>query len=91
MEQSGGIQASLGGRYATALFELARESKSIDTVEASLATIRQALAESADFKTLTTSPLIIAERLPRRRVATSVNVETTHSSNTIPPPTARLL
>lgn len=58
MEQSGGIQASLGGRYATALFELARESKSIDTVEASLATIRQALAESADFKTLTTSPLI---------------------------------
>ena len=58
MEQSGGIQASLGGRYATALFELARESKSIDTVEASLATIRQALTESADFKTLTTSPLI---------------------------------
>jgi F-type H+-transporting ATPase subunit delta len=40
------------------LFELARESKSIDTVEASLATIRQALADSADFKTLTTSPLI---------------------------------
>jgi F-type H+-transporting ATPase subunit delta len=58
VEQSGGIQASLGGRYATALFELARESKSIDTVEASLATIRQALAESTDFKTLTTSPLI---------------------------------
>lgn len=58
MEQSGGIQASLGGRYATALFELARESKSIDTVEASLATVRQALAESADFKALTTSPLI---------------------------------
>jgi F-type H+-transporting ATPase subunit delta len=58
VEQSGGIQASLGGRYATALFELARESKSIDSVEASLATIRQALTESADFKTLTTSPLI---------------------------------
>lgn len=58
MEQSGGIQASLGGRYATALFELARESKSIDTVEASLATVRQALSDSADFKALTTSPLI---------------------------------
>jgi F-type H+-transporting ATPase subunit delta len=58
VEQSGGIQASLGGRYATALFELARESKSIDTVEASLATVRQALGDSADFKALTTSPLI---------------------------------
>ena len=58
MEQSGGIQASLGGRYATALFELARESKSIDTVEASLATVRQALSDSADFKALTTSPLV---------------------------------
>jgi len=58
VESSGGIQASLGGRYATALFELASESKTIDTVEASLATVRQALAESADFKTLVTSPLI---------------------------------
>ncbi|WP_445192182.1 F0F1 ATP synthase subunit delta [Sphingomonas sp. Tas61C01] len=58
METSGGIQASLGGRYALALFELARESKSIDAVEASLATVRDALAQSPDFKTLTTSPLV---------------------------------
>lgn len=58
METSGGIQASLGGRYALALFDLARESKSIDAVEASLATIRDALLQSPDFKTLTTSPLI---------------------------------
>lgn len=58
MEHSGGIQASLGGRYATALFELAREAKALDSVERSLAAVRQALAESADFKTLTTSPLI---------------------------------
>ncbi len=52
------IQASLGGRYATALFELAAEAKSIDKVEASLGTVRTALDESGDFKTLTTSPLI---------------------------------
>lgn len=58
METSGGIQASLGGRYALALFELARESKRIDAVEASLATVRDALVQSPDFKTLTTSPLI---------------------------------
>ena len=58
METSGGIQASLSGRYATALFELARESKSIDTVEASLATVRAALDQSDDFKRLIESPLV---------------------------------
>ncbi|MDF0489071.1 F0F1 ATP synthase subunit delta [Sphingomonas sp. H39-1-10] len=58
METSGGIQASLSGRYATALFELARETKAIDTVEASLATVRAALDQSDDFKRLTQSPLV---------------------------------
>ena len=58
MESTGGIQASLSGRYATALFELARDAKTIDAVEASLRTVRQALAESADFAALTTNPAI---------------------------------
>ncbi|MDF7777554.1 F0F1 ATP synthase subunit delta [Sphingomonas sp. AOB5] len=58
MENSGGIQASLSGRYATALFELARDSKALPQVEASIATVGAALAESADFKAFTTSPLI---------------------------------
>jgi F-type H+-transporting ATPase subunit delta len=55
---SGGIQASLAGRYATALFELARDSRAIDTIESSLRAVSQALAESEDFKRLTTSPLV---------------------------------
>jgi F-type H+-transporting ATPase subunit delta len=54
----GGIQASLGGRYALALFELARDARSIDAVEGSLATVRDALAQSADFRALTTSPVV---------------------------------
>jgi F-type H+-transporting ATPase subunit delta len=58
VENSGGIQASLSGRYATALFELARDAKAIEAVEASLATVRAALDESPEFKALTTSPLI---------------------------------
>lgn len=58
MENSGGIQASLSGRYATALFELARDAKALPQVEASLATLRAALDESADFKALTTNPLV---------------------------------
>jgi len=55
---SGGIQASLAGRYALALFELARDQKQLDAVAASLAALRQALADSDDFRALTASPLI---------------------------------
>lgn len=58
MENSGGIQASLAGRYASALFELARDEKQLEAVGTSLASVRQALAESADLKALTTSPLV---------------------------------
>lgn len=58
MENSGGIQASLSGRYATALFELARENGAIDTVESSLAMVKQALADSPEFAALTRSPLL---------------------------------
>ena len=56
METSGGIVAGLPGRYATALFDLAREAKSLDTAAASLASVKAALAESPDLRTLTTSP-----------------------------------
>lgn len=58
METSGGIQASLSGRYALALFELARDARSIDAVEASLATVRDALRDSTDLRTLIASPVV---------------------------------
>jgi len=55
---SGGIQASLAGRYALALFELARDEGKLDAVSQSLAALRRAIDESDDFRTLVTSPLI---------------------------------
>jgi len=58
VENSSGIQASLAGRYALALFQLARDGKALDSVAASLATLKAALAESADLRTLTQSPLV---------------------------------
>ena len=58
MENSGGIQASLAGRYATALFELARDERQIEAVSASLAAVRDALRDSEDLRALTTSPLV---------------------------------
>ena len=57
-QMSSGIQASLPGRYATALFEIAADTKSIDSVEAGLARLAQALAESPELALLTTSPLV---------------------------------
>jgi F-type H+-transporting ATPase subunit delta len=58
VEISGGIQASLAGRYATALFELARDERRLEAVGASLAALRDGLRDSADLARLTTSPLI---------------------------------
>ncbi len=52
------VQASLAGRYATALFDLARESKAVAKVEASLASVQKALADSADFASLTTNAAV---------------------------------
>uniref|UniRef100_UPI00378347B2 F0F1 ATP synthase subunit delta n=1 Tax=Sphingorhabdus sp. TaxID=1902408 RepID=UPI00378347B2 len=62
MDNSGGtsanIQASLSGRYATALFELARDANSINAVEKSLTSVAKAVHESADLKSLTTNPVL---------------------------------
>ena len=58
MDNSGGIQASLAGRYATALFTLAKEKKKIDAVGKSLDILSAALSESDDFNALTTSPVL---------------------------------
>ncbi len=62
MDNSGGIAASLAGRYATALFQLAQESKAIDKVESSFAKLDAALSESAELKSLTTNPLITRDQ-----------------------------
>jgi F-type H+-transporting ATPase subunit delta len=71
VDLSGGIQASLGGRYALALFELAQDAKTIDQVEASLATVRQALSDSDDFKALTASPLVSRGQAAKAVLATA--------------------
>ncbi len=58
VDTSGGIQASLAGRYATALFGLARDDKKIDAVTRSLDSLEAALTESSDLRALVASPLV---------------------------------
>lgn len=67
----GGLQASLGGRYALALFELADDAKAIAHVEQSLAAVRDALDQSADFRELTTSPLVARGQAVKAVLATA--------------------
>jgi F-type H+-transporting ATPase subunit delta len=61
VETSGGIRASLAGRYAIALFELARDQRQIESVGKSLDALSQALVDSKDFDELVTSPLVSRE------------------------------
>ena len=56
MDISAGIQASLAGRYASALFELASENGTVTAVETDLAGLGTALSESADLVAATTNP-----------------------------------
>jgi F-type H+-transporting ATPase subunit delta len=58
VENSGGIQASLAGRYATALFQLARDERKLDAVGAGLDGLRDALRDSEDLRRLIASPLV---------------------------------
>ncbi len=50
--------SGLAGRYAVALFELAEESKVLNTVEEELNALSTLLNDSAELKALTTSPII---------------------------------
>ena len=53
--------ATMAGRYATALFELAREANAIDAVKADLERFDALVAESADLARLVRSPVFSAD------------------------------
>lgn len=61
MENSGGIKASLQGRYASALFDLASENGTISAVESDLEGIGQAIKESPEFAALIRNPQVSRE------------------------------
>ena len=53
--------SGVSGRYATALFELARDEKSIDAVKTDLDQFDAMLNDSADLKRLVRSPVFAAD------------------------------
>ena len=58
MELSAGIQASLAGRYASALFDLASEAGTVSSVESDLDKLDAALRESGELRALIRNPEI---------------------------------
>lgn len=55
------ISTGIAARYAAAVFDLARESKSVAALEADVDSLDAAVKESSDFRTLISSPVISRE------------------------------
>lgn len=55
------MMASMAGRYAAALFDLAKEDRHLPQVEADLAAFQSMLDQSADLRRLVRSPVISAD------------------------------
>ncbi|MGZ3173213.1 MAG: F0F1 ATP synthase subunit delta [Croceibacterium sp.] len=65
MELSAGIKASLAGRYASALFDLASEAGTVTAVESDLDRLGEALAESGELRALIRNPEVSREQIGR--------------------------
>jgi F-type H+-transporting ATPase subunit delta len=65
----GGIVSGMAGRYATALFELALESKAVDQVQADLKAFDALVASSPDLTRLVRSPVFAADEQARALAA----------------------
>ncbi len=63
------IVSGMAGRYASALFELALESKAVDAVKAELETFEALIAESPDLRRLVRSPVFRADEQRRALAA----------------------
>lgn len=57
MSEPASISAGIAGRYATAVFELAREAKDLKALEADVDALQAALDESADLRSMIASPV----------------------------------
>jgi F-type H+-transporting ATPase subunit delta len=64
-----GIVSGMAGRYATALFELALESKAVDQVQADLKSFDAMVASSPDLTRLVRSPVFSADEQAKALMA----------------------
>lgn len=69
MSETSSLSASIAGRYATALFELAQESGALEAAEADIARLAEALEASEDLRSLISSPIYARDDQSRAMAA----------------------
>ncbi|WP_165611829.1 F0F1 ATP synthase subunit delta [Cognatiyoonia koreensis] len=57
MSEPASISTGIAQRYASAVFDLSKEGKGLKALESDIAALEVAMDDSADFRTLLTSPL----------------------------------
>jgi len=62
VSESASISTGIASRYATAVFELARDGNALDTLERDIETLEASLSDSADFRDLVHSPVYSREQ-----------------------------
>ena len=63
MSEPASISTGIASRYATAVFELAKESKKLKALEGDVGALEAALADSADFRALVNSPVYTRDEM----------------------------
>ena len=58
MSEPASISAGIAARYASAIFEIAKEESNLDSLESSVDDLSNALSESEDLRSLISSPMI---------------------------------
>ncbi|MGC3938224.1 F0F1 ATP synthase subunit delta [Roseobacter sp. EG26] len=61
MSEPASISTSIAGRYATAVYEIAKDGKAVKALEADLEALQSALGDSDDFRALIHSPIYSRE------------------------------
>lgn len=69
MSEPASISAGIAGRYATALFELAKEENGLDALGADVDALAAVLGESAELRSLISSPVYSREEQARAMAA----------------------
>lgn len=57
MSETASLTSGISGRYATALFELAKDAKKLDDLESDATALSAALDDSSDLSSMITSPV----------------------------------
>ena len=84
MSEPASISSGIAARYATALFELARETGVIAALESDADALTAALSTSADFGTLISSPVITRDDQARSMAAIAAKMGlSTLTANTL--------